>query len=217
MHDHDIRDEILETVWTFREEGVRTLSALKGREPDYFQRPHLASLEEQGLIRVDGDDLVLTARGEEAARGVIRRHRLAERLLKDVLNLEEESSEDEACTFEHTLTPGIVDSICTLLGHPSQCPHGLPIPEGECCRQARNSVEAIVVPLPQIKVGEPVVVSYISSRNYNRIKKLYSFGIHPGAAVTLVQRSPAVVVKVEETQVAIEQPVAEEIYVRRDS
>ncbi|MBP7867815.1 MAG: FeoA domain-containing protein [Acidobacteria bacterium] len=216
MQDHNIRDEILEAVWTCREEGIRTLTALKGKDPGYFEEARLRPLLEEKLIRLEGDDLVLTAEGEEAARGVIRRHRLAERLLKDVLNLEEESSEDEACTFEHTLTPGIVDSICTLLGHPSQCPHGLPIPEGECCRQARNSVEAIVAPLPQIKVGEPAVVSYISSRNYNRIKKLYSFGIHPGTAVTLVQRSPAVVVKVEETQVAIEQSVAEEIYVRRD-
>ena len=149
------------------------------------------------------------------ARGIIRRHRIAERLLKDVLNMEEPQSEEEACTFEHNITPGIVDSICTLLGHPRECPHGLPIPEGECCRQAKASLESIVTNLSNLRVGEKGIISYINTRNYGRIKKLYSFGFVPGVEVEVIQRAPAFVVKVEETQIALEKEVAEDVFVRR--
>ncbi len=215
MDENQLYDEILEAVWTEREEGVSSLEELRKRYPDMFLNGHLQALAGLGLVAREGTDVVLTPRGEATARGVMRRHRLAERLLKDVMNFEESASEDEACSFEHSLTPGIVDSICTLLGHPTQCPHGLPIPPGDCCRQARESVEAIVTTLPMLAVGKSAPVSYIASRNYDRIKKLYSFGIYPGIHLTLLQRSPAVVIKVEETQIALEPSVAEAIYVCR--
>ncbi len=66
--------------------------------------------------------------GERRARQLVRSHRLAERLTQDVLG---QSAEPSACEFEHLLGTEVVDAICTLLGHPRECPHGYPIPTGE--------------------------------------------------------------------------------------
>jgi putative ABC transport system ATP-binding protein len=83
----------------------------------------------------DGTLIVeLTARGRERAASIIRRHRLAERLFTDSLAMDSESEiEQQACKFEHILSPEATDKICTFLGHPRTCPHGAPIPRGECC------------------------------------------------------------------------------------
>ena len=83
----------------------------------------------------DGSVVVeLTARGRQRAADIIRRHRLAERLFTDSLALESESEiEEQACKFEHILSPQATEKICTFLGHPRTCPHGAPIPPGQCC------------------------------------------------------------------------------------
>jgi hypothetical protein len=70
---------------------------------------------------------------------VIRRHRLAERLFMDVLSIRDEGEiESSACKFEHILSPEVTDRICTLLGHPLACPHGSPIPQGDCCQRGQR-------------------------------------------------------------------------------
>ena len=75
-----------------------------------------------------------TPRGRERAGNIIRRHRLAERLFTDSLAMDSESEiEQQACKFEHILSPEATDKICTFLGHPRTCPHGAPIPPGACC------------------------------------------------------------------------------------
>src|SRR5258708_3911943 len=83
----------------------------------------------------DGSMIVeLTARGRERAGSIIRRHRLAERLFTDSLAMDSESEiEQQACKFEHILSPEATDKICAFLGHPRTCPHGAPIPPGVCC------------------------------------------------------------------------------------
>lgn len=83
----------------------------------------------------DGTVIVeLTERGRQRAADIIRRHRLAERLFTDSLALESESEiEQQACKFEHILSPEATEKICTFLGHPRTCPHGAPIPPGRCC------------------------------------------------------------------------------------
>jgi DtxR family Mn-dependent transcriptional regulator len=83
----------------------------------------------------DGSMIVeFTPRGRLRAADIIRRHRLAERLFTDSLALDSESEiEQQACKFEHILSPEATDKICSFLGHPRTCPHGAPIPLGPCC------------------------------------------------------------------------------------
>ena len=96
-------------------------------------------LMKAGLALVSSGALALTHKGEEEARNCIRRHRLAERLFTDVLDVKKRNVHEPGCKFEHALHRGIEDNICSLLGHPEACPHGTPIPPGPCCKGARNA------------------------------------------------------------------------------
>jgi putative ABC transport system ATP-binding protein len=87
----------------------------------------------------------LTDRGRQRAADVIRRHRLAERLFTDTLAMDSESEiEQQACKFEHILSPDATDKICTFLGHPRTCPHGAPIPPGACCGKIAEALPVAV-------------------------------------------------------------------------
>jgi DtxR family Mn-dependent transcriptional regulator len=92
-------------------------------------------LRAQMDLPADGDVIVeFTDRGRQRAADVIRRHRLAERLFTESLGMQNEAEiEQQACKFEHILSPEATEKICAFLGHPRTCPHGAPIPEGACC------------------------------------------------------------------------------------
>lgn len=124
-------DEVLEHIWT-RDETVQHLHATEYTEVQW--RKLVRVMTGIGLVTVDNGVEGLTPVGMDRARIVIRRHRLAERLFIDVLSIRDEHEvEESACKFEHILSPEVTDSMCALLGHPTECPHGSPIPPGECC------------------------------------------------------------------------------------
>jgi putative ABC transport system ATP-binding protein len=84
--------------------------------------------------------LYFTPRGRQRAEDVIRRHRLAERLFIQTFKVaDEQEVEEQACKFEHILSPEVTDRICTFLDHPETCPHGSPIPRGACCAQKQTA------------------------------------------------------------------------------
>ncbi len=128
-------DEVLEQLWDRRE----TSTHIQSMDFTGMQwRRLIATMTRAGLVRVEDGVEQFTPAGEERARNVIRRHRLAERLFIDVLSIRDEVEvESSACKFEHILSPDVTDRICTLLGHPLACPHGSPIPQGECCAEKR--------------------------------------------------------------------------------
>jgi putative ABC transport system ATP-binding protein len=138
-------DEVLEQLWMARERNEDLGAA--HMESTHFTTAQYRRLSlemaELGLLTVNGWDVRFTAAGEERARSVIRRHRLAERLFTDVLALSDEQSvESNACQFEHILSPELTDKICTFLGHPATCPHGSPIPAGACCSGHAKQADA---------------------------------------------------------------------------
>ena len=102
-----------------------------------FSNPCHDALKPSGVSVGDGSMIVeLTERGRKKAADIIRRHRLAERLFTDSLALDSETEiEQQACKFEHILSPEATEKICTFLGHPRTCPHGAPIPRGACCEK----------------------------------------------------------------------------------
>jgi putative ABC transport system ATP-binding protein len=96
--------------------------------------PHGAPIGDGALV------VEFTDKGRQRAADVIRRHRLAERLFTETLRIEDESEiEQQACKFEHILSPEATEKICAFLGHPKTCPHGSPIPAGECCSTRKAS------------------------------------------------------------------------------
>ena len=134
-------DEVLEHLW-MRRESSEHIESTHFTEVQW--RKLVGVLCQIGLLEIEGGEPLFTPSGEFRARNIIRRHRLAERLFMDVLSIrDEEEVESNACKFEHILSPDVTDRICTLLGHPTACPHGSPIPPGECCieRRSLNSSE----------------------------------------------------------------------------
>src|SRR5271156_784757 len=107
-----------------------------------FINPCHDALKPTGVSTGDGSMIVeLTPRGRQRAVDIVRRHRLAERLFTDSLAMDSETEiEQQACKFEHILSPEATDKICAFLGHPRTCPHGAPIPEGPCCGRATGAV-----------------------------------------------------------------------------
>ena len=129
-------DEVLEQLWVQREHTEEGEAA--HLEANHFttsqHRKLTSTMTQMGLVTVNGWDVRFTPAGESRARSVIRRHRLAERLFTDVLAIRDAAAiESNACTFEHILSSELTDRICTFLGHPATCPHGSPIPRGNCC------------------------------------------------------------------------------------
>lgn len=123
-------DEWLEKIWLTRETGP--IAAVPGlcKQP---RHETLEALQKQQLIVPGNGDLLFTSAGESRARNLIRRHRLAEKLFSETLGMNERLMEAEACRFEHILSAEVTDSMCSFFGHPRTCPHGKPIPPGECC------------------------------------------------------------------------------------
>jgi DtxR family Mn-dependent transcriptional regulator len=109
----------------------------------------------------------------------------------------------------------MTDSICAFLGHPRFCPHGKPIPPGPCCRCLTRPIEPLVGPLGSLAVGERGRIVYIVPREPERLVRLSVLGIVPGVEIALVQKSPAAVLRVGETTLAVDPEIAAEIYVKR--
>jgi len=214
MERHDL-DEYLETLWHLLENNESDIDNLKRHTKDPFDQEIFGALKADDYVALDGKKISLTEKGYARAEQIIRRHRLAERLLTDVLGMESRDIETGACEFEHILAPELVDSICTLLGHPRECPHGGKIPEGECCRQARKTISSAVIPVSEVDIGEEVKVAYINTRSNSRMHKLSHFGIVPGTFLTVHQRYPSFVIKCGNSQIALEEEIAKEIYIWR--
>ncbi|MGC9996566.1 MAG: iron dependent repressor, metal binding and dimerization domain protein [Terriglobia bacterium] len=92
-------------------------------------------MAQEGLIRVENGEISFTKLGEPRARQALRRHRLAERLLHDTFDIDNDVVDEHALRIEHTLSPQVTEKICIFLAHPRTCPHGSPIPPGACCRR----------------------------------------------------------------------------------
>ena len=209
-------EEILELIWTMEEENeeVERGSLLKKTNLPKSEDV-LKVLIDESYVKITDSKVELTKKGRADARLIIRRHRLAERLLKDVLGVKEDTMNSSACKFEHFLDEEVTTSICTLLGHPVSCPHGKSIPPGECCDRASKEISPVVMPLSELKSGDKAKISYIVTQHHERLDRLSSMGLLPGVLINLHQRQPTYVIQMGETQIALDTAIARDIYVRR--
>ncbi|MBI5582839.1 MAG: FeoA domain-containing protein [Deltaproteobacteria bacterium] len=207
-------DELLELIWTLREKGAADLGSLLEQTSDPEARAVLKQMAQEGLCTLEGDTLRLNEQGEALAEGIIRRHRLTERLLMELFELSEEEAEAEACKLEHLLSPAVTDSVCSFLGHPPVCPHGKPIPQGPCCKKLTREVQPLIRPLNDLPLGREGRVVFISTKVKGRLEPLSSLGIVPGTVLHLKQRHPAYVINVGEMSVALDEQIVREIFVK---
>ncbi|MFQ5761998.1 MAG: metal-dependent transcriptional regulator [Candidatus Bathyarchaeia archaeon] len=209
----ELAEEALEALWTGLEEGKDSSSILETIKASWGNGP-VEELLRLGLIQMFNGRVEFTGEGRVQAEHTVRRHRLAERLLVDILDVKEKMVEDAACKFEHLLRDGVDESICILLGHPKVCPHGLPIPLGRCCHEAEKAAERVISPLSTLNSGEGGRIAYIHTKDRSRLQRLMAMGVLPGSPITLIQRSPAFVFQTGQTQIAVDDEIADAIYVR---
>jgi Mn-dependent DtxR family transcriptional regulator len=131
-----------------------------------FVNPCHDALKPAGVSIGDGSMILeLTSKGRQRAADIIRRHRLAERLFTDSLAMDSETEiEQQACKFEHILSPEATDKICTFLGHPKTCPHGAPIPQGRCC-EVRDRNELVAETKGKVVAARPYTDNSMNERH----------------------------------------------------
>ena len=209
-------EHLLHLVWSLEEEGDQRLTNVHDRwGHEIGVGPLLDQAVEQGLATRENGDVRLTEPGRDRTSAIVRRYRLAECLMSEVLLLNESEYEQSACEFEHILTPEVTDSVCSLLGHPPTCPHGRPIPRGDCCAKFGSEVQPLVVRVSELSPGDVGKIVFISSKRTKRLDRLSTMGIIPGTLLKLHQRKPSFIVDLGETQLAIDQEIAGEIYVKK--
>ncbi len=224
----DTTEMYLRTILELEEEEITALRAriaerLGHSGPTVSQT--IARMERDGLVVVTSDrHLELTARGREVATGVMRKHRLAERLLADVIGLDWEYVHDEACRWEHVMSERVEQRLYALLGQPSASPYGNPIPGlealgGPGLAEISVSVQNLDSALLDGNTG-PVRVERLAETiqvDPELLVQLNEGGIRPGSLVTLDRADDYVLVRVQGIEGALELPteVSAHVFVRR--
>lgn len=178
--------EYLEAVYNMIDEGKTVIGARIADRMD-VSRPTVSAtlrrMRNQNLVAIDDKNQVtLTDHGLKLAEENIRRHRLAERFLTDMLGLEWHVAHMEAHAFEHALSPLVEERLFELLGRPTTCPHGNPIPGTGAPRLPANAVT-----LDQLDSGTRATVTRITEegeRDLDLLRRFQESGIIPGAIVT---------------------------------
>lgn len=206
----DRAEEILEHLWILTQEEGEIPDPDMLRDDEAF-----ASLCDRGLVALGNHEATLTAGGMAEARLCVRRHRLAERLLADVLATGEDELHEAGCKIEHALHRGLEGRVCTILGHPRTCPHGKPIPPGECCKTMDREAGPLLTSAAALDVGERGVIAYLHGDNADDLRKLMAIGALPGATIVVRQRFPSYLLEVGASQFGVDEHMARQIYVRR--
>ncbi len=153
---HPAFEEYCETIFELEEDDVAVIQA-RMAERLQVSRPAVSEmikrLETEGLITTDGA-IRLTPAGQGLAQRVVRRHRLAERFLTDMLGLSWAEAHHEAGRWEHVISDGVEAAMARVLGNPTTCPHGNPIPGSSYLAPA-------MIPLAEVAVGQPFTISRI--------------------------------------------------------
>jgi DtxR family Mn-dependent transcriptional regulator len=155
----------------------------------------------------------LTEKGRKQALKVIRRHRLAERLLTDILHMDWSTVHDEACKLEHDLSETIVEPLEKALGEPQTCPHGNPIPsESGEVNEAKSEL------LTNLSPGENGVIIKITEEKQDLLRYLATLGLMPGASVKIEEKGPfngPIIVRAMGASYALGRNIASFIWVKK--
>jgi DtxR family transcriptional regulator, iron-dependent repressor len=212
-------EDYLQSMYSLETEGERIISARLARWMRVTPPTAWATvqrMQRDGLVSIDGKKTIhLTKRGRALAEKVARRHRLSERFLSDILGLGWAEAHDEAHHFEHGVTPVIEDRIFALLGNPTTCPHGSPIP-GTGATLSKD-----LVPMDTLEVGDKATVEFISEEleeDLELLRYLDRHNVRPGQRITIAEKVPStglIAISTERETVSLGLNVAGRIRLRR--
>lgn len=190
-HSHfaESTEEYLEAVYRLEREGpgVTTsgLASELGVAPASVSGMLKKLAAEGYLEQVARGEVRLTKKGLAVGVQVVRRHRLAERLLTDVLGMPWDEVQQEACMLEHAISENVEARLVQILGDPKECPHGLPIPPKDLSDPQRSGV-----PLAQVDIGSAAVVRGVTQEVPEMLRYLGDVGLRPGARVRVHAKAP---------------------------
>jgi len=210
-------EEYLEIIYKLQEKGgvattrdlVKSLKVAPGTVTNTIARLEKESL----VIHKPYRGVRLTEKGRRIALRTIRKHRLSERLLTDLLNVEWEKVHEAACKLEHSISDEIAKKIEKALGHPKTCPHGNPIPT-EC----GGIIEEKSKPLGSLNPGEKGMIVKITDERIELLEYLNSLGVRPNKTIELIEKVPfngPLIVRIEGKNHVLSQDVASFIEVKR--
>ena len=193
----DTTEMYLRTIYELEEEGITPLRAriaerLEQSGPTVSQT--VARMERDGLLHVRTDrSLDLTDKGRDLATAVMRKHRLAERLLTDVLGLDIAKVHDEACRWEHVMSEEVEKRMVAVLDDPTRSPFGNPIPAlsalGFDAPQPDQGARAVDLPNGEEVSATVIQVNEILQVDDGTFQELTAAGIRVGAKVSVVNNS----------------------------
>ncbi|HEX2916304.1 MAG TPA: metal-dependent transcriptional regulator [Chloroflexia bacterium] len=201
-HNHDNKEgetkvsplveEYLESILNLTAEGKPAIGARLAERMNVKPATVVGAVERlqrDGYVRVDerSKEINLTESGRKVAISLARRHRLAERLLVDVLGLNWAEAHDEACELEHAISPRVEQALTAFLGNPQTCPHGNPIPGSGAVVNPNSK------PLKQVPIGTAVSVAFISEEAEHEpglLQYLQEHGLIPGAKLKVKAVAP---------------------------
>ncbi len=173
----------------------------------------LKQLEQKRLVKYAEKGVVLTKEGELEAKKVIRKHRLSERLLTDILGFEWDKVHEEACRLEHDISPEMEEKIEEKLGNPKTCPHGYPIPDKEGLIVQDNTVK-----LSELKANEKGVIISVFEENSEMLQYLGSLGLYPEIEIEVKNIAPfggPILITISGSEKSVGKELAEKILVQR--
>jgi DtxR family Mn-dependent transcriptional regulator len=186
---HPPVEEYLETIFALEEEGIAVIQARLAERLDKAApsvSEMLDRLEAEGLITRSARQITMTPTGAALARGVVRKHRLAERLLVDIIGLDWDKAHIEAGRWEHVISDDVEDRLVVLLGNPTTCPHGNPIPGAEAVGHAQHRLD-------EARPGDRVRLERITESVEHESASLSYLGDHgltPGTTALIQARAP---------------------------
>ncbi len=186
---HPPVEEYLETIFALEEEGIPVIQARLAERLDKAApsvSEMLDRLESDGLITRSARHIAMTAAGSALAEGVVRKHRLAERLLVDIIGLDWDKAHLEAGRWEHVISDDVEERLVVLLGNPTTCPHGNPIPGVDAVGPAQR-------PLGEAQPGDEIRLERITESVEHDAASLSYLGEHgltPGATALIQDRAP---------------------------
>jgi len=210
-------EEYLEAIYRLEEkkgfaktmELARQLKVVPGSVTNTIE-----SLEKRGLvIHEPYKGVKLTEKGRKLALKVLRKHRLAERLLTDILHIDWSEAHDAACKLEHAIAPDIIKPLEKTLGHPQTCPHGNPIPT-----KGGGIIEEKSKLLTDLKPGEGGTVVKITEENRDMLQHLATLGLVPGTSVEIEEKAPfngPIIVRARGASYALGHNIASVIWVKK--
>jgi DtxR family transcriptional regulator, iron-dependent repressor len=211
---HPPLEEYLEAIHELGEEGIVVIQARLAERLGHSApavSEMIRRLREDGYLEMRGRSLVLTGQGRTLAESVVRKHRLAERLLTDIIGLPWEKAHLEAGRWEHVISDEVEDRLVEVLGHPTTCPHGNPIPGAGLSPDSWTS-------LSLSQRGDHVRLERVTEMveiDLESLSYLSAHGFVPGREATVTSRAPdgTLILDLGDQTIALGPGLAQQLYV----